>query len=222
MKTRLLIIIGIVITSIGLGTSAFVINVQSQCESMLEDTHYTRPLNFWNCLEYTKSVENSPLSGDNYGWITDEDYCGKWCNQKELYQMGCNQQILEHISKYTNLLDDDFDGIIIREWISLPDGISEEKYQECINFILEQRHSLVENIAPTIDDFRETLSKSNDIGTIFSKFGEPHKDIGSGIHIYVYELEDSTQVWIGYTDQILYARHVDSDGNILEKLYEEN
>ncbi len=50
----------------------------------------------------------------------------------------------------------------------------------------------------------------------------PHNDIGSGIHIYVYELDDSTQVWIGYTDHIWYIQHVDSDGNILENLIEEN
>jgi len=158
LKARVLIIIGIVFASIGLGTSAYVINVQSQCESTLEDTHYPRPLTFWNCLEYTKTVENSFPSEANSVWITDEDYCSKWCNQKELYKMGCNQQILEHISKYTNLLDENFDGIFSREWISLPDGISEEKYQECIDFIYEQRSSVEiektesENIEPESEE----------------------------------------------------------------------
>ena len=73
---------------------------------------------------------------------------------------------------------------------------------------------------PTLEDFKNTLSVSQEIDTIFSKFGEPHDDIGSGIHIYVYELNDSTQVWIGYTDKILYVRHVDVEGNILEKLFQ--
>ena len=223
MKIQLLIIFGIVTVSIGLGTSAYVINVQSQCESMLGDTHYPRPLTFWNCLEFMKMTENSNISEVNSGWITDEDYCGKWCNQKELYQMGCNKQILRHIYKYTNLLDEDFDGTFSGEWVGLPEGVSEKKYQECIDFIYEQRRSLkIEKIAPTIDDFRETLSKSIEIETIFSKFGTPQKDIGSGIHIYVYELEDATQVWIGYTDRIWYVRHVDPDGNVLEKLFDEN
>ena len=50
----------------------------------------------------------------------------------------------------------------------------------------------MEEIIPTLDDFKDTLSEPYDIDTIFSKFGEPHDDIGSGIHIYVYELNDST------------------------------
>ena len=77
-------------------------------------------------------------------------------------------------------------------------------------------------ITPSLDDFKETLSKTIYLETIISKFGTPHKDIGSGIHIYIYELDDSTQIWIGYTDQILYTRHVDSDGKILEELFEGN
>ena len=87
---------------------------------------------------------------------------------------------------------------------------------------IDPTSSYMEKITPTLDEFKETFSKSNDIETIFSKFGKPHNDIGSGIHIYVYELDDSTQVWIGYADHIWYVQHVDSDGNVLEKLFEEN
>jgi hypothetical protein len=79
--------------------------------------------------------------------------------------------------------------------------------------------SYMNKVIPTLEDFRNTLSVSQDIDTIFFKFGEPHNDIGSGIHIYVYDLNDSTQVWIGYTDRILYVYHVDSDGNVLEQLF---
>jgi len=79
--------------------------------------------------------------------------------------------------------------------------------------------SYMDKIVPTLDDFRNTLNESQDIDMIFSKFGEPHDDIGSGIHIYVYKLNDSTQVWIGYTDKILYVNHVDSNGNVLEQLF---
>jgi len=79
--------------------------------------------------------------------------------------------------------------------------------------------SYMNKIIPTLDDFRNTLYETQDIDTIFFKFGEPHDDIGSGIHIYVYELNDFTQVWIGYTDKILYVNHVDVKGNVLEKLF---
>lgn len=82
--------------------------------------------------------------------------------------------------------------------------------------------SYMEEIIPTLDDFKDTLFESHDIDTIFSKFGKPHDDIGSGIHIYVYELNDSTEIWIGYIDHILYIKHVDSNGIILEELFVEN
>ena len=44
--------------------------------------------------------------------------------------------------------------------------------------------------------------------------GEPEKDIGSGIHIYVYELEDGSSVWVGTPDRkrIIYVTHVLPDG----------
>lgn len=82
--------------------------------------------------------------------------------------------------------------------------------------------SYMEKIIPTLDDFKHTLSESYDINTIFSKFGEPHKDIGSGIHIYVYQLNDNTEVRIGYVNDIWYVKHVDLNGNILEELFEKN
>jgi hypothetical protein len=78
--------------------------------------------------------------------------------------------------------------------------------------------SYMNKIIPTLDDFKNTLDETQDIDTIFFKFGKPHDDIGSGIHIYVYELNDFTQVWIGYTDKILYVHHVDAEGNVLKTL----
>jgi hypothetical protein len=54
--------------------------------------------------------------------------------------------------------------------------------------------------------------------SIVAIFGVPLKDIGSGIHIYVYQLADSSEIWIGYSDKILYARHMDKNGQIIENL----
>ena len=82
--------------------------------------------------------------------------------------------------------------------------------------------SYMNKIIPTLDDFKDTLDETQDIDVIFFKFGKPHDDIGSGIHIYVYDLNDFTQVWIGYTDKILYVHHVNSDGNLLEQLLIKN
>ena len=80
----------------------------------------------------------------------------------------------------------------------------------------------VNKITPTLDDFKNILSGPYDLDTIIFKFGEPHGVIGSGIHIYVYELNDSTEIWIGYVDDIWYVKHVDADRNLLEDLFVKN
>jgi len=82
--------------------------------------------------------------------------------------------------------------------------------------------SHMDRITPTLEDFKNTLSEPYDIDMIFSKFGEPHRDIGSGIHIYVYELNDLTEIWVGYADDIWYVKHVDANGNTLEDLFVKN
>jgi hypothetical protein len=68
------------------------------------------------------------------------------------------------------------------------------------------------------NDFEKYLKSNMTYDLIVAKFGEPTTDIGSGIHIYVYELIDSTEMWIGYTDSILYARHMDSNHQLLHSL----
>ena len=101
-------------------------------------------------------------------------------------------------------------------------GFDQQPTQDRMEVIPEPTSSYMEKVFPTLDDFKNTISESVNIDTIFFKFGEPHQDIGSGIHIYVYELNDSTEIWIGYSDDILYVRHVDSGGNFLESLFVEN
>ena len=39
--------------------------------------------------------------------------------------------------------------------------------------------------------FEKNLKSGMDYSAIVSKFGQPAKDIGSGIHIYVYVLDDA-------------------------------
>ena len=84
--------------------------------------------------------------------------------------------------------------------------------------IKESLSSFADKIIPTVTEFKTILHESSDIDFIFSKFGKPHDDIGSGIHIYVYELNDSSEAWIGYADEVLYVNHVDSKGNLIEEL----
>ena len=94
----------------------------------------------------------------------------------------------------------------------LPDG------SECEQWEYYEGNCPPTNPRLTVMDFQRLVKESADIETIFSIAGEPDTDIGSGIHIYVYNLDDETQIWIGYTDKILYVNHVDSNGNIISKL----
>lgn len=59
MKIKFLIIIGIVLTSVVIG-SVYAASVQIRCEDLLGDTHYPRPLTWWNCYEYLQRVDNPP------------------------------------------------------------------------------------------------------------------------------------------------------------------
>jgi hypothetical protein len=88
----------------------------------------------------------------------------------------------------------------------------------CLFGSCDKQQTKVENYKSTFEDFRDNLTKEMDYQAIVVKFGEPARDIGSGIHIYVWELKDSTEIWIGYVDKIFYARHVDKDRNILHTL----
>ncbi len=91
-------------------------------------------------------IEICPDESDNENieseWNTGEDYCREWCDQNELYELGCNELILEHLIKYSNLLDEEFDGIYYLDHIGLPDGVSVEKFEECVDIIFEKRISV--------------------------------------------------------------------------------
>ena len=70
----------------------------------------------------------------------------------------------------------------------------------------------------SIEYFQSFLKPDMDYKRLKSVFGEPDGDTGSGIHIYFYDLDDGTKVIIGFTDKILYARHVDQDHQLLDEL----
>jgi hypothetical protein len=55
------------------------------------------------------------------------------------YGSVCNKPVTDHLQKYSNLFDEDFDGTFSMEWISLPFGVNESNIQECVNHVLEKR-----------------------------------------------------------------------------------
>lgn len=70
----------------------------------------------------------------------------------------------------------------------------------------------------TLSFFERNISEEMTLREVKATFGKPDEDVGSGIHIFVYNLADGTNVLIGITDVLLYARHVDENGNVLQEL----
>ena len=68
-------------------------------------------------------------------------YFSDWYDLDELYGLGCNQEILGHLLTHSNLLDEGFDGRYFMEEAWLSDGVSVEKFNECVDFIFEKRTS---------------------------------------------------------------------------------
>lgn len=71
-----------------------------------------------------------------------------------------------------------------------------------------------------VQEFQEKLDPSMKYDDLAYVFGEPDNDIGSGIHIYVYDMDDGSKVLIGYGDYIWYAKHVDYNYNFMKDLLE--
>jgi hypothetical protein len=87
-----------------------------------------------------------------------------------------------------------------------------------IGFLSVCCDSEVEQQTNTIAYFEQHLKADMKYDNLKSTFGEPANDIGSGIHIYQYNLQDGTKIHIGFVDTILYARHLDANGQLIKTL----
>ena len=70
----------------------------------------------------------------------------------------------------------------------------------------------------SLEYFTANLQAGMKYDALLNKFGQPDNDIGSGLHIYVYQLNDGSSVYIGFTDTLMYARHVNSSGQVLHNI----
>lgn len=71
----------------------------------------------------------------------------------------------------------------------------------------------------TLDDFT-FVTQDTSYADIEARLGKPDKDIGSGIHIFVYELNDGGEVWFGFADlnQMIYAKYQTATGEEVDLL----
>ena len=56
--------------------------------------------------------------------------------------MGCTKSMLDHLYEYSNVLSPEYNGAIYLDFIGLPDGMSQEKFDECFENLNEFRMSL--------------------------------------------------------------------------------
>jgi hypothetical protein len=68
-----------------------------------------------------------------------------------------------------------------------------------------------------VEAFRE-LKKGMSLGDVQAWVGNADKDIGSGIHILAYKLDDGSRVLIGFPDfkKLIYVKHEDKAGKSVE------
>jgi hypothetical protein len=138
MKAMLVIIAGISVIVFLIGTIVYpYIN-----ETTFDDDY---PHDIKTALDDTSSIPDpvcfvidSATSGQTGSAVT----MGSCYPLSVFEDMECTKPMLEHIYRYSNLLDDEFDGTYYLEWIGLPEGISPEKFDECFDNVSQFRLSL--------------------------------------------------------------------------------
>jgi len=144
MKTKFLIIIGIVLASVVIG-SVYAVSVQIRCEDLLDDTKYPRPLTFWNCLDYLQRVDNPPpksteviKSEINPISEEEEEHIEKnqddESNTPKLFRDGSTKFVNpDHESlkyyKTTQVIDDTYLGKNVQQWQDAWDWELEANYE---------------------------------------------------------------------------------------------
>ena len=147
MKTQYkILIVSILIISIFSFLHAPLIIGQPECNDEIINIDYDCDLwSNWDWIYYNLFENYFILTIPTPSHEWDTGYgIGAWTGtvdvvEDELYQMGCNQSILVHLANYSNLLDEGFDGVYAINDVGLPDGVSTEKFKECVDIIFEKR-----------------------------------------------------------------------------------
>jgi len=139
MKTRTLVVIGIITTIvISITSISIVFNQEIKLTTGImisdkkpEPSYIPDPI----CIVLDKAT-------GSIGSAVTTDACYP---VSDFESLGCDRMMLEHIYKYTNLLDEYFDGNYYGDAIGLPDEVSEEKYEKCANTIYKKRKHISES-----------------------------------------------------------------------------
>lgn len=134
MKTKTLIIIGMILTVIVSTISlSLVYNQEIKISTgMMNSDEKPQPSMVSDPVCF---VTDRSSSGETGSGVT-MDRC---FTLSEFEEMGCTEPMLEHLAQYSNLLDYEYEGMWYMDFIGLPDGMAQEKFDECVDIILEKR-----------------------------------------------------------------------------------
>lgn len=82
---------------------------------------------------------------------------------KQFEEIGCTKPMLEHLNKHSNILDFESDGAYYLDFIGLPDGMSQEKFEGCWDVFIEKRTNLLENTIPEPEPEPEPIPDSESL-----------------------------------------------------------
>ncbi|WP_371504265.1 hypothetical protein [Nitrosopumilus adriaticus] len=162
MKTRFLIIVAIVMVvgaAIALGANLMSENAK-QREIKLNQSHLAYdPVPDPLCF-----VADRATSGETGSGVT-MDAC---FTVKQFEEMGCTKPMLEHLNKHSNILDFESDGAYYLDFIGLPDGMSQEKFERCWDVLIKKRTNLLENTKPELESeitprYEKYLDENNEL-----------------------------------------------------------
>ncbi|KFM18400.1 peptidyl-arginine deiminase protein [Marine Group I thaumarchaeote SCGC AAA799-P11] len=215
MKTSHFIIIGIIAVAISIPSISLAYNqeinlimgMQTDDAPSVDKLELSDPI----CFVVDKST-----SGEKGSAVTMDT-----CISLEAFEkMGCTKPMLEHLYKYSNLLDEESDGTWYLKFIGLPDGISQEKFDKCVDALLEKRpilnsgqsfpepeqyESISENCGPGTE-FEDGICvvNSENTDTATTKWGDafnekhppPLKQVKFGIPLHEIQCNDErTLIW---------------------------
>ena len=154
MKTKLLIILGIVIASV---------------ISLFYYVAYDSTEVFISCAPKHEQI------GDKCVLLKPEQYCTDWCDPEELYELGCDRLALDYIFMATNLIDGKSGDPYYHDLIGLPEGLSEDEFEMCSDIIKEKRAKYDLENSEINDDFvfslyQQIAKDNNDSNFFFSPF----------------------------------------------------
>ena len=163
MKTGVLIIIGIITVLTISGISISLVHNQEikLITGMMTSDEKPEPAQIPDPICF---VLDKATSGEKGGAVSSE----ACFPLSDFENLGCDKSMLNHFFKYTNLLDEEFDGNYYRDSIGLPEGMSKEKFDECMDAVYQFRLSLhfkkllTENQIDTLKDL--VVKRSISIG----------------------------------------------------------